>query len=354
MPAKAPTADRVADAVTDLAVALSATHDPAPVRDGVRALVSGPLALFGSQHDWPSPFGDGGLPLEVSVKVAGGTRGVRCTVDPFDYRCSVAGNIAELAAAARGCVAWPSGQGNADDAAVNGPIGNDPSADGGWAQEPGRLVESLLAGAPEGLAAPVILSLGIGGTGLGRTTVYARTSFWPDGALGARLPGPAAALAGYTSTHGGAVLTEPVVFGVDYVGSSPTRWKSYHWLPARPGQFAAVVGLHPDLTPAAALYDRFSQGVREGWAQKAGFVQVTGGAGPTHQKVFFFAPAWGWSTPSGLADLLSFLPAVGARIDALPAVREVMARHEIPIRLSMVAIGGAEPTTTYYFLPRSA
>ena len=336
-----PSVDSVADAVAELSGALSPMADPAAARAQVRALVCDPLRLCGSHPRWPSQLGDDGLPLELSIKDAGGIRGVRCTVDPCDYSRPHPDRLPELTAAARRCVGERLG-------------GDDPppDPDGGWAVSPDRLLTRLLAGAPDRLPAPAMLSVGIGDPSLCRASVYARTAFWPAGTLAARLPGPATVLAGEAATHSTPVQHEPEVIGVDYVAGRPTRWKSYHFLTVRPGRFADAVGSHPDLAPAAALYARFAPRVPAAAAARSGFLQVSAGSGTSRQKLFLFSACWGWSTPDGLAELLSFLPSLGAPVDALPLVRRVLARHRIPVRLSMIALGGApDPSITYYVVP---
>lgn len=336
MRGEGPSADSVADAVAELGTVLAGA-DPEQTRSAVRALVADPLRWAAREPHWPSLLGDGGLPLELSVKDAGTTRGVRCTVDPCDHRRPLSADLPGLVAAARRTV---------------GPAPQDQGARG-WAVEPGGFLHHLLAGAPDSLPAPAMLSVGVGGGGLGRTSVYARTSYWATGELAARLPAVAAILSEDAAIHGRIVRGEPEVVGVDYVDGRPVRWKTYHWMSAAPRRHAGVLGTRPDLLPGAALVERYVGAVPRAATERAGFVQVTGGTGEARHKLFLFASAWGWSTRAGLVDLLSFLPTLGLPIDVLAPIRAVLARHGVPARLSMVAIGGApRPTVSYYFAVR--
>jgi len=290
-PPAALTAARVADVVAGLAQRLGVPGDPDADRVRVADLAAEPLRRH-AEDGCRSQLGDDGLPVEWSVKQVGDAFSVRCTVDVLDCRRAL--DAASTEALAQVAARW----------AGDGPT---PHPDLGVG--PAGLVGCLLRDAPPTLAAPMMIGIGVGGSGLARTSVYLRTAFWAAGELDHRLPAVSAAVraSGVPALRG-----EPEVVGVDFVAGRAVRWKTYHWLPAvRDGLSAAAGGGgYPDLAAVEPLYDRLATALPRAH-ERAGFLQTTGDGERLRLKAFLFTRAWGWGDPAGLGGLLRALPAAG-------------------------------------------
>lgn len=317
-------------ALGELAVRMGLCANSAFIAEPVYRMTKQPFVLYSAHSTWPSTLGDNGVPVELSIKIDwSGEHHVRCVADPTDYRRSVGDNFAAYVAAAVDAT-------HADPREVR------------------QVLARLLADAPHHLAAPIMIGLDFGRAATNRSSVYVSTSWWSFDEFRQRLPEPATVLPTVAKEHGTRVPPQPEVYGLDFIRGQAVRWKTYQWLPVRLEGLNVVGGHHPDLSSARLVYDWYAANVPPPQRETSAFLQVTVDACQVREKVFFFAPAWGWSTPDGLRDLLSFLVGdLGADLSPLIAIRNVLAEHQIPVRLTMIAVGGTMPgaSISFYFVP---
>jgi hypothetical protein len=329
--------DRLAQAVGQACVELGVRPEPADVTARMVPFLREPVEQFHRYLNWPAALNDSGLPVELSIKVDGpGSVALRCVVDPTDYHFGPPGNwqrYVERSIACAGCTTPE----QAD--AVR------------------ELCRAHLDGVPPDFPSRLVHGVGFVAPDRGRGSLYFRTG-WLDGpGLAARLP-EQAAFADELRRRYGCPLPERVeVMGYDFEAGQLRRAKMYTWLPVRADRpFTELAGTHPGLTAAGDLFTRRAHAVAPGAREHAVFLQSSG-PGDSSQRLFFFPEAWGWATPAGLHDLLGRLAGdYGVDLQPLLRFRQVLAGHDIRMRLSLVSLadGAAGPSATFYFLPTPA
>jgi hypothetical protein len=310
--------ERLARAVGEAGAALG-IRAAAEITGRMLAFTREPMEQFHRHLNWPAALNDSGLPVELSLKVDGpGSVALRSVVDPTDYRLDAEGNLphyVELSTARAGCTT------------------------AGQAEVVRRLCRAHLDGVPPDLPSRLVHGLGFTGE-RERGSLYFRTG-WLDGpGFAARLP-DAAALA----AQAGDLPERVEVVGYDFTAGELRRTKLYTWLPVRPGGPGG-----PGV--AGDLFTRRAAAVPPAAREHAVFLQSSG-PGAVRRRLFFFPGAWGWSSPEGLRDLLSGLAGdYGVDLGPLILFRQVLARHDIRLRLSLVSLADG-PSATFYFLPVS-
>jgi hypothetical protein len=308
--------ERLAQAVGEAGAELG-IRPAAETAERMLTFVREPMELFHRHLNWPAALNDSGLPVELSLKVEGpGSVALRSVVDPTDYRLDATGNLpryVELSTARTG------------------------AATAEQAKVVRQLCQAHLDGVPPDFPSRLVHGLGFAAD-RERGSLYFRTG-WLDGpGFAARLP-EAAALA----AEAGDLPERVEVAGYDFVAGELHRTKLYTWLPVRPGRLDG-------LGMAGDLFARRAGTVPQAAREHAVFLQ-TSGPGALRRRLFFFPGPWGWASPEGLRQLLTLLSGEYG-VDLLPLIRfrQVLARHDIRLRLSLVSLADG-PSATFYFLP---
>jgi hypothetical protein len=321
-------AQRLAAAVGEACMVLGIRAEPSGVAEQVLRAVQEPIEQFHRNPNWPCALNDSGLPVELSLKLdEPGSVALRCVVDVTNHHFGPAGNwqrYLDQSIACAGCRTVA-------------------QADAVWA-----LCLAHLDGVPPRFPSRLVHGLGYAGPDRARGSLYFRTGWMPD---------QLALADDLRSRYACPIPGRVEVVGYDFTAGELRRSKLYTWLPVRPEvPFPVLAGTNPDLAAANELFTRYAHGVPPPAREHAVFLQSSRGA-DLRQRLFFFAAPWGWATPQGLKDLLHVL-ATEHGVDLEPVVRfhQVLTRHEVRMRLSMVAVGGSpdRASVTFYFLPTAA
>jgi hypothetical protein len=331
------TAPSLAAAVGEACVALGIRQEPGAVAEQVLRSIREPIDQFHRYVNWPCALNDSGLPVELSLKLdTPGSPALRCVVDVTDHHFGPAGNwqrYLDQSIAITGCRTMA-------------------QADAVWA-----LCRTHLDGVPPRFPSRLVHGLGYGGPDRVRGSLYFRTGWLAPERLAGRLPEQLALASELRSRYACPVPERIEVMGYDFTAGELQRSKLYTWLPVHPEvSFSTVAGTNPDLAAAGQLFTRHAHAVPPPARGHAVFLQWSRGA-DFRQRLFFFAAPWGWTTPEGLKGLLGMLDAYhGVDLEPLVRFREVLTRHEVRMRLSMVAVGGSpeRASVTFYFLPTAS
>ena len=326
-------AQRLAEAVGTAAWRLGIRGSPGPITSAIRRLVDEPATLYSAYPAWPSRMTDGGLPVELSLRLGrNGDCAYRCVADVTDHRVAPAENWTRFLSYASQVV---EGTGM-ETAAVR------------------ALCERHLNGVPTNLAGRIIHGLGFGTGEWYRGSLYFRTSWMPPDQLRQRLPKETAVLAEAAREYGAPVDGEVEVVGYDFAPGCPARWKAYSW-PDGPADasFHKLVGRHPDLEPAREVFEAFCSARRPGHPRPL-LLQTTADGGRVGQRLFFFGSAWGWTSPALLDRLMRVLEdRFAIDVAKLGVVADAAHQRELKVRIAMLAVGAedGEPSGTFYLWP---
>jgi hypothetical protein len=331
------TAERLARAFGESCVALEIRAAVDGVVEQLTDAFEAPASWFHQHVNWPCALNDSGLPVEFSLKVEGSVASLRCVVDGTDHRVGVGGNV----------------PGYVDRSlAVAG------ARTPAQVEQVRTLCTTHLAGVPAHYPSRLVHGLGYAPDERARGSLYFRTGWLSAAALADREPSLAVLADELWDRHGCRMPGQVEVMGYDFEAGELTRIKAYTWLPVQPStRFSDVVGNNPDLVVPGEIFMRMGHRIPQQARDSAAFLQSGGTPDGMRQRVFFFAAAWGWDNPEGLGELLGLLMReYGVDLTPLALFRQTLGRHDVRMRLSMVAIGGdrSRPSVTFYFLPASA
>jgi hypothetical protein len=334
LPAGAITAVRLAQMVGEMAADLGIRDEPGAVATEVLAVVGDPLGLYEDHPVWSCLLTDMGVPLELSLKVDAGRRtALRYVTDVTDHRAGLAANWTRYV-----------GYGTTVTSAADAGEG-----------EIWELCRLHLNGVPTSFRSRVMHGQGFAAPDRYRGSIYFRTGWLAHGQLLERFPTVMACLEDAHRRHGTPSVRRIEVLGYDFSPGEPMRTKAYVW-PEFNGSdtFDALLGRHPGLDPARSIFESFRSDADAAADPHPLFLQASIDDDGTNQRLFFFAPAWGWDTDGGPDRLLRVLAdQIGVGQAPLERLCDVASRHGVDLHLAMVAVGAerGEPSATFYLWP---
>jgi hypothetical protein len=308
--------DAVAALFEDVLTGLKVDVDLELAKSELVGLVQRPWANFCSaRRPGKSALTESGAPFELSVKVAsGGDVSVRYVVDVADPTLDVRDNQDRYLEAARRVTGQP-------------------------VRVLGQLFACHLEDAAPGTRATVMHGVGWASGGRRRSTLYFPTWWLSADELADRLPEPVV-LAGRAE-----------VVGYDFDASGLASWKTYQWFPVEATPLTDEPGFAAART-AAAIHDRFATELPSDTRATSTFLQRrTSTAAAAADSLFFFARPWGFATGGGMTQLLGLLAPLGWDLGALRVVAAASRRHELPLKVGLVAASGDDRSVTFYFWP---
>lgn len=326
----------LAEAIADSVVSLGIRERADDVADEVEYLMLEPLGWFLNHPNWPSGIAYRGIPLEVSVAIAGNNSpSIRHSVDVTDHRQGMAGNWSRYLEHAEHIMGRTTDQ--------------TPQL---WG-----LLAKHLDGIPATSRTRVAHGVGYAPSGFKRTSLYFNTSWLSYAELENRFPDYTSAIDKTLNKYGGSRPSNLEWISYDFDGGEIVRTKFYWELSTndQTKQLSDIAGQHPDLAAASEVFDFLSatnsQQVERSLGLQLSFDQE---AELLRQKIMFYCPAWGLSKPESLLDLIVYLSdTFSLNLWPLYTVLHVFSHYGIQLNPTLLAIGHGElhPSVTFYFSP---